>query len=265
MTNDQYIFQFEGGADDSAPNVHTMLSQGLPLQVPLTHMLYLKAPAAFNVANGVATASHRAIEGLLTRRSPWAADVKALQLHSWATRLTFLEDLLKAYDEHVNLKADGAYTSLDELAEAFGKASHLIGHDALLISMDRIHSIPHPQLNGVQPDELRYINMLTGDMLAGAVGDIGVAAVFRCASCFAFGAYTYDPTHQQETFFNSAQDGNKGRPIDRRWLAGRSGAGGRGSMAGIHASAVVAADLCGRGEGNGRSCSPRIRPESRAG
>ena len=62
MTNDRYNFQFKGGADDSAPDVDTMLSQGTPLQVPLTHMLYLKAPAAFEVANGVATASHRTIE-----------------------------------------------------------------------------------------------------------------------------------------------------------------------------------------------------------
>ena len=127
MTNDRYNFLFEGGADDAAPNVSTLLSQGTPLQVPLTHMLYLKVPAAFGVANGVATASHRAIEGLLTRKSPWALDVKALQLQSWATRLIFLEDLLKAYDEHVDFKADGAYKSLDELAEAFGKASHMVG------------------------------------------------------------------------------------------------------------------------------------------
>jgi len=130
-----------------------------------------------------------------------ALDVKALQIQSWATRLIFLEDLLKAYDEHVDFKADGAYKSLDELAEAFGKASHMVGHDALLISMDRIHSLPHPQPDGVQPDELRYINTLTGDLLAGAVGDIGLAADLRCASCFAFGAY--DLTAPQKTFFTA--------------------------------------------------------------
>ena len=64
MTNDRYNFLFKGGANDSAPNVNTLLSQGTPLQVPLTHILYLKAPAAFDVTNGVATAPHRAIEGL---------------------------------------------------------------------------------------------------------------------------------------------------------------------------------------------------------
>ena len=116
MTNDRYNFQFKGGADDSAPDVNTMLSQGTPLQVPLTHMLYLKAPAAFEVANGVATASHRTIEGLLTRRSPWAREIQALQVNSWATRLVFLEELLASYDEHVDLKADGTYASLDDLA-----------------------------------------------------------------------------------------------------------------------------------------------------
>ena len=40
---------------------------------------------------------------------------------------------------------------------------------------------------------------MTGDLLAGAVGDIGIASDYRCASCFAYGAY--DLTSQQETFF----------------------------------------------------------------
>ena len=181
--------------------MNPLLSQGTPLQVPLTHILYLKAPAAFDVTNGVATAPHRAIEGLLTRRSPWAREVQALQANSWATRLTFLEELLTSYDEHIDLKADGAYASLDELAESFGKASHLIGHGSLLISMDRIHHLPDPPSSaGGQPaNDLPYIKLMTGDLLAGAVGDIGIASDYRCASCFAYGAY--DLTSQQETFF----------------------------------------------------------------
>ena len=77
----------------------------------------------------------------------------------------------------------------------------MIGHSSLLISMDRVHHLLHPPPAGVPPDGLRYIELLTGDMLAGAVGDVGVAADFRSASCFAFGAY--DLTSQQETFFTA--------------------------------------------------------------
>ena len=178
----------------------------------------MKAPAAFDVANGVATASHRTIEGLLTRRSPWAREIQALQVNSWATRLVFLEELLASYDEHVDLKADGTYASLDDLADAFGKASHMIGHSSLLISMDRVHHLLHPPPAGVPPDGLRYIELLTGDMLAGAVGDVGVAADFRSASCFAFGAHDLSTEHLElcERYARRTSQRRRGEPPQKR-------------------------------------------------
>ena len=99
MTNERYTISFEGGADDTSPNVAQLLLQGSPLQVSLAHIHYKHCPAAFNTGNDVATIAFRTLENLLTRRSPWSAEVKALQINSWAARLNFLEDLVKAYDD----------------------------------------------------------------------------------------------------------------------------------------------------------------------
>ena len=60
-------------------------------------ILYKHCPAAFNTGNDVAT---------IAFCTPWSAKVKALQIISWAARLNFMEDRLKAYDNLLDLDVD---------------------------------------------------------------------------------------------------------------------------------------------------------------
>ena len=160
MTNERYTVSFKGGANDLSPNVAQLLMQGCPLQVSLAHVFYKQCPAAFDTGNDVATIAHRTLENLLTRRSPWSAEVKALQINSWAARLNFIEDLMKAYDDLLDLDADESVSeSIDAFADKLSKVTHKISHDTLVINMERVHEatasatvatqdvLPHPHYN----------------------------------------------------------------------------------------------------------------------
>ena len=113
--------------------------QRASLQELLSHILYKHCPAAFNTGNDVATIAFRTLENLLTRRSPWSAEVKALQINSWASRLNFLEDLVKAYDDILDLEHEAVSESIDAFADKLSTVTHKIPHDTLVISMERVH------------------------------------------------------------------------------------------------------------------------------
>ena len=131
-----------------------------------------QCPAAFDTGNDVATIAHRTLENLLTRRSPWSAEVKALQINSWAARLNFIEDLMKAYDDLLDLDADEAVSeSIDAFADKLSKVTHKISHDILVINMERVHDATASATVATQdalPSALQHVQYITGEMMAGA-------------------------------------------------------------------------------------------------
>ena len=56
-----YTISFEGGADDTSPNVAQLLLQGSPLQVSLAHILYKHCPAVVRVRTEELRALPRAL------------------------------------------------------------------------------------------------------------------------------------------------------------------------------------------------------------
>ena len=121
--------------------------------------------------------------------------------------LTFLEELVlelvTAYDDHTNMDADEISESLDALAEKLSKVTHNIPHRALLITMDRVHDVSAAATQAVRPLALPHVEYITGEAMAGAVNDIGIAADFRCASCFTIGIAPM--AEQQSSKRNSRQ------------------------------------------------------------